>query len=85
MRDDEQGRQPARRPLAVFGGTFDPVHLGHLAVAWEAAELLDAIVHVVPARSPPHRGAPTATAAERSALLRAALAGQERLDRKSVV
>ena len=30
------------RPLGVFGGTFDPVHLGHLSVAWEAAELLDA-------------------------------------------
>ena len=30
------------KPLALFGGTFDPVHLGHLSVAWEAAELLDA-------------------------------------------
>ena len=28
------------RPLAIFGGTFDPVHNAHLRVAWEAAEFL---------------------------------------------
>lgn len=69
----------AQRPLAVFGGTFDPVHLGHLSVAWEAAELLDAEVRLVPANVPPHRPAPTASAAERVAMLRSALQGQTRL------
>ncbi len=67
------------RPLAVFGGTFDPVHIGHLTVAWEAAELLDAEVRLMPASVPPHRPAPLASSSERVAMLRAALAGQSRL------
>jgi nicotinate-nucleotide adenylyltransferase len=65
--------------LAIFGGTFDPVHLGHLSVAWEAAELLDAEVRLLPASVPPHRMAPIASAEQRVAMLRAALQGQSRL------
>jgi nicotinate-nucleotide adenylyltransferase len=49
----------AMRPLAIFGGTFDPVHIGHLSVAWEAAELLDADVHLMPVASCSVRGRPT--------------------------
>lgn len=67
------------RPLAIFGGTFDPVHLGHLSVAWEASELLDAEVRLMPASVPPHRPAPIASAAQRVAMLRAALQKQSRL------
>lgn len=67
------------RPLAIFGGTFDPVHIGHLRAAWEASERLSADVRLVPAKIPPHRPQPVASAAERVALLRAALAGQDRL------
>jgi nicotinate-nucleotide adenylyltransferase len=70
---------PVPRPLAIFGGTFDPVHLGHLRAAWEAAELLDAEVRLLPAHVPPHRAQPLASAAARVAMLRAALAGQDRL------
>ena len=74
------------RPLAILGGTFDPVHLGHLCVAWEAAEALDAEIALVPAHVPPHRPAPRATAAQRVALLEAALAGQDvlRLDTREL-
>ncbi|MGN6313757.1 MAG: nicotinate-nucleotide adenylyltransferase [Rhodanobacteraceae bacterium] len=67
------------RPLAILGGTFDPVHLGHLRAAWEASEALDAEVRLVPAHVPPHRPAPVASALQRVAMLRAALAGQDRL------
>jgi nicotinate-nucleotide adenylyltransferase len=42
--------------IALFGGTFDPVHLGHLAVARAAAEKFDlGRVYFVPADSPPHK------------------------------
>ncbi|MGY3040508.1 nicotinate-nucleotide adenylyltransferase [Rhodanobacter sp. TND4EL1] len=71
--------QTTSKPLALFGGTFDPVHLGHLSVAWEAAELLDADVRLLPASVPPHRAAPVASAAQRVAILRAALQDQSRL------
>ncbi len=42
--------------IALFGGTFDPVHLGHLAVAWAAAEKFGfGLVYFVPADIPPHK------------------------------
>ena len=66
-------------PIAILGGTFDPVHLGHLRVAWEAAEALDAEVRLMPAHLPPHRPAPVADARQRVRMLEAALAGQDRL------
>lgn len=67
------------RPLAILGGTFDPVHFGHLRIAWEAAEALDAEVRLLPCKNPPHRPPPVASAEQRVALLRSALKGQGRL------
>ncbi|MBB3796441.1 nicotinate-nucleotide adenylyltransferase [Xanthomonas arboricola] len=57
-----------------YGGTFDPVHLGHLAIACAARDELGALVHLVPAADPPHRPAPGATAAQRARMLELALA-----------
>jgi nicotinate-nucleotide adenylyltransferase len=65
--------------IALLGGTFDPVHIGHLRVAWEAAEALNAQVRLMPAQQPPHRPAPVASAAQRVRMLQLALAGQQRL------
>ncbi len=66
-------------PLAILGGTFDPVHIGHLRVALEAADALASELRLMPASVPPHREQPVATASQRVAILRAALAGQDRL------
>jgi nicotinate-nucleotide adenylyltransferase len=68
-------RSPRR--LGVFGGTFDPPHLGHLLLAECARETL-ALERVVfvPARVPPHKAPGRVTpAATRVRLLKAALAG----------
>jgi len=61
-------------PLGLFGGTFDPVHYGHLRSASEVHRALRLEeVRLVPARDPPHRGVPSASAAHRCAMLELAL------------
>jgi nicotinate-nucleotide adenylyltransferase len=64
--------------IGVFGGTFDPVHLGHLILAEQCREQgrLDQ-VWFVPAASPPHKqGQPLTPFAQRVEMLALALAGQ---------
>lgn len=63
--------------LGVFGGTFDPVHLGHLSAVREAGEALGVErVLLVPARRSPHKPEEPATPPHlRLAMLRAAVAG----------
>jgi len=63
-------------PLGLFGGTFDPVHFGHLRLAEEAvAHLGLGGVRWIPAGQPPHRGVPQVTSAQRLAMVRLATAG----------
>ena len=66
--------------LGVFGGTFDPIHLAHLAVAEEAAETLGLErVLFVPVGEPPHKPGRAITAAEdRLAMVELAIAGNPR-------
>lgn len=60
----------------LYGGTFDPVHEGHLAIARSARDALEATVHLMPAADPPHRAPPGASARDRVAMLRLALRGE---------
>ncbi len=65
---------PQADPVALLGGTFDPVHLGHLGLADDARRALGVPeVRLVPAGDPPHRAAPGASAAHRLAMLRLAV------------
>jgi nicotinate-nucleotide adenylyltransferase len=59
-----------------YGGTFDPVHNGHLAIARAAREELGTRVSLMPAADPPHRAPPGAPAWQRALMLDLAVAGQ---------
>lgn len=65
------------RAVAVLGGTFDPVHIGHLRSAVELRERFDfEQVRLVPSRQPPHRGQPAAAAEHRLRMVELALTGE---------
>lgn len=70
----------ARAPLAVFGGTFNPVHLGHLRSAVEIVERFGlAELRFMPSALPPHREAPGVDPEVRARLVELAIAGEPRL------
>lgn len=62
--------------VVLYGGTFDPVHNGHVAIARAAHAALGSTVRMMPAADPPHRPPPGATAAQRARMLDLAVAGE---------
>ena len=65
------------QPIGLFGGTFDPLHYGHLRTAfelWQALKLAE--VRFMPTGSPPHREQPLAPAQLRLEMVKAAVADQ---------
>ena len=72
---------PILSPLVgVFGGTFNPVHYGHLRSALELVERLQLEqLRLMPSASPPHRDAPECSAERRAAMVELAVTGEPRL------
>jgi nicotinate-nucleotide adenylyltransferase len=67
---------PSLQPIGIFGGTFDPIHFGHLRLAEEMALALGlSRVLFIPAGQPPHRESPRIAARHRLEMVRRAIAG----------
>jgi len=66
----------ALRTIALFGGTFDPIHIGHLRAAIELREQLGFDeVRLVPCHLPPHRATPSVDSTARKTMVALAIAG----------
>jgi len=64
-------------PVGIFGGTFDPIHYGHLRTAFEMLQALEfGEIRFMPSGDPPHRGETFADAELRLEMVRMATAGQ---------
>ncbi|HQU14966.1 MAG: nicotinate-nucleotide adenylyltransferase [Gammaproteobacteria bacterium] len=74
-------------PIGILGGTFDPVHFGHLRAALEVLQDMELDeVRVIPSHTPPHRAAPVASPDQRLRMVQAAVEGVTglRVDRREL-
>lgn len=63
------------KTIGIFGGTFDPIHIGHLRMALELKQHLGLDeMRLMPCHQPPHRAAPGVTSEHRAAMTRLAVA-----------
>ena len=80
MKTCEFGHDPARR-IALFGGTFNPIHRGHLQAALDVlAQFRLDLIYFIPSAVPPHKSrGQLASSRERLEMVNLALAGHARL------
>ena len=78
----------SKKAIGILGGTFDPIHFGHLRLAEEMLELANLRqILFIPTGTPPHRDSPQVSAQHRSAMVQLAIADQSAfvLDDREVV